>query len=88
MTYAINKSRAEWRVVDDEAVVVNVETSYYYGLNRAGTFVWTALSERARSVDELADELAAAFEVELSRAREDVETLLADLKREDLLVEV
>lgn len=88
MKYAINRSRAEWRVVDDEAVVVNVETSYYYALNRAGTLVWTALSERAQSADELADELAAAFEIELSRAREDVDALLDDLKREDLLVEV
>ncbi len=88
MKYAINTVRAEWRVVDGEAVVVNVETSYYYGLNRAGTVVWTALSERARSADELAAELVTAFDIELARARVDVTALLADLTREDLLVEV
>lgn len=88
MKYRINKARAEWRVVDDEAVVVHVETSYYYGLNRAGTLVWTALSERALSAGELARELAEAFDIDEAVARRDVDVLLADLTREDLLVEV
>jgi hypothetical protein len=86
--YAINRNRAEWRLVDGESVIVNLETSYYYGLNRSGTLLWTALADRARSADELARELAEACGIDEARARGDVDALLADLTREDLLSEV
>jgi hypothetical protein len=86
--YAINHARAEWRLVDGESVIVNVETSYYYGLNRSGTLVWTALADRALSAEELAGELAAAFGIDRARARDDVDALLAELTRENLVSEV
>ena len=88
MKYAANHARAEWRLVDGESVIVNVETSYYYGLNRSGTLLWTALADRALSADDLARALAAAFGIDQARARGDVDVLLADLTREDLVSEV
>jgi hypothetical protein len=87
MTYSVNTRTAQWRIVDGEAVLVNTESSYYYSLNRSGTLVWSALSEGARSADDLAREVATAFGIDETRARHDVDTLLQALRAEDLVLE-
>jgi hypothetical protein len=87
MRYVINPATAQWRIVDGEAVVVNVESSYYYGLNRTGTFVWRALSEAPRSAADLAADLSGAFHIDLARARADIDSLLQELSRENLVTE-
>jgi len=87
MRYIVNRDAAQWRVVDGEAVVVNMDSSYYYGLNRSGTFVWTILTEQAASVDELAERVASEFGVETARARTDVEAVVRQLAEEHLVME-
>ena len=87
MKYLVNAANANWRVVDGEAVVVSLESSYYYGLNRAGTLIWTLLCDEARSADDLASRLAEAFDIDTVRAREDVDAVLRDLRQENLVLE-
>ena len=33
-----------WRKVNDEAVILNLETSVYYSVNNTGTFIWELLA--------------------------------------------
>ncbi|MEQ1870857.1 MAG: PqqD family protein [Vicinamibacterales bacterium] len=87
MTYSINSRAAQWRIVDGEAVVVHVDTSYYYSLNRTGTFIWTALSMAPQSASDLAKQLAQAFGIDQVRATADVAALLTALRDEDLVME-
>lgn len=75
-----------FRVIDGEAVVLQVKTTTYFSLNPSGTVLWGTLQEGATR-DALVDRLLAAFDVDRPRAEADVDALLADLKAESLVVE-
>lgn len=87
MKYQVNRAVARWQIVDAEAVVVHAETSYYYGLNRTGTVVWTALAEGPLTEGDLTTRLVDACDVDPAVALADVRALLADLVRESLVTE-
>lgn len=55
----LRRDRVSWRVVDDQAVLLDLATSEYLSLNRTGTILWCRL-ERGATSTELADALAAA----------------------------
>jgi hypothetical protein len=63
--------RALFRVVDDEAVILNMDDGQYYGLNEVATRVWQLLSE-GQNMEEVTSRLLSEFET-------DEATLLADL---------
>lgn len=86
MRYAINEKEVTFRVLDDGAVLVHVETGYYYTLNATGTFVWEMLAEREMTVAELADELARAFGQDGQAVAADVQHLLDHLRGENLIL--
>lgn len=87
LPFAINKEQAIWQVLDDEATLVHVETKFYYGLNATGTFIWTLLTEKDASLDEIVDAVCAEYEVEPAAVTADVQNVLQDLKREQLIIE-
>jgi Coenzyme PQQ synthesis protein D (PqqD) len=64
--------------VEGEAVILNMETGVYYGLNPVGAWVWDAL-QTPQTAGQLLDGLVAEFEVEPDRGEEDLMALLEDL---------
>ncbi len=72
------------KVMDGEAVLINLANGVYYSMDKAGGLIWS-LIEQARSLDAIADAVAAAYDVPPVRAREDVEQLAAQLVAEDLV---
>ena len=66
--------------LDDEAVLLNVETGVYFGLDAIGTRIWELL-KRGASEDEIVQLLLDEYDVELSELQPDVARFL------DLLVE-
>ena len=74
------------RVIDGEAVILQVATTTYYSLNQTGTALWEMLKEGATR-DALAEKIVAAYDVDRATAERDVEALLADLVAEKMVVE-
>ena len=74
------------RVIDGEAVILQVATTTYYSLNQTGTALWEMLKEGATR-DALAEKIVAAYDVDRATAERDVEALLADLVTEKMVVE-
>ena len=72
------------KVVDGEAVIINLANGVYYSMDKAGGLIWSMI-EQAQSLDAIADAVAAAYDVSSVRAREDVEQLAAQLVSEDLV---
>ena len=70
--------RIAWQIVDGEAVLLDLEKGGALGLNATGSFIWKRLAEGASA--QLAQDVAAEFEVDLETARRDVETFLATLQ--------
>lgn len=74
-----------WREVDGETIIILPEESVMHELNDTGSFVWRH-ADGQHSAQQIAELLAAEYEVTLAAALEDTEVLLADLAQRKLLV--
>jgi hypothetical protein len=83
--YQLN-DRALCRQIDDEAVVLDLDSGVYYGLNATGTRVWQLL-EQHLPVSQMGDRLLEEFEVDSQCLQADLQELLGDLLAKGLLIE-
>lgn len=70
--------------LDDEAVVLSVATENYYGLNNTAKRLWELLAEHG-DVEKVVQEMLAEFDVEEAKLREDVDGLIEELRKAQLL---
>lgn len=84
--YAVNAENARWRVVDGEAVVINLTSTHYYSLNKTGTFIWGLLVDAERSLDDLVEAVAVRYARPNAAVSADVRSVLDELTRENLVV--
>ena len=84
MRYRI-PSAVAWRVVDDEGVLLHSETSAYFGLNRTGTLLFSALIERPLDEAELLELAAGHFRELPADAPTQLAEFLAELASHRLL---
>lgn len=85
MKYSVNSDIATWRILDGEAVIINNQTSYYYSLNRTGTFVWNLLVDNEMTLDEIVENVSSSYELEGDEIRGDITAILDNLYNEKLL---
>ena len=86
-TYAIAPDRVASRILDGEAVIINLDTGVYFGLNPSATALWSLLEAAPRSVDALSEALARAHGADVAEVGADVRFFLDGLERNGLLVE-
>jgi len=85
MTYHINQAIVRWRIVDDEAVLINIENTFYYSLNKTGTLIWQLLLERPRPFAEIVGAVATRFRRTETEVSADVRQFLEQMGAENLL---
>jgi len=73
-----------FRDLDGEAVLLNLRTGVYFGLDPVGTRIWDLLVER-RSLPAILDTLLGEYEVDTARCERDVRLFLAALTEHALL---
>lgn len=73
------------RVLHDEAVILNLDSGTYLGLNEAGTRMWTLLTESS-SIQAAFEALLNEYDVEAKQLRADLIDLIAQLIDNGLLV--
>ena len=74
----------EWRVLEDETIVLDLEGSRYLAINDTGTLLWPLLAEGATR-SELIEALTTGWDIEESRATRDVDAFCGALDAEGLL---
>lgn len=84
VTLRLRDEGLNWREIDGEVVVLDVERSHYLNLNAAGCVLWLMLAEGA-TVDQLVDKLIEEFDVDEPTARGDVEGFIASCRDNELL---
>ena len=72
------------KVIDGEAVVINLASGMYYNLNGTGSVVWELIGGNY-SLAETADAVAKRFQVPYDTAFADIGTFLDDLLKERLV---
>jgi Coenzyme PQQ synthesis protein D (PqqD) len=72
------------RIIGDEAVILNLKSELYLGLNPVGTRMWTVLQD-APSIQAAYASLLDEFEVEPARLRQDMDQLLDQMLEHGLI---
>ena len=80
------RTEFEERVVEGEMVVMDQESEQIHQLNQTASFIWQ-LCDGDHDRQQIAEELAAAFEVDADTAEADVAETLEKLKKIGLLIQ-
>jgi hypothetical protein len=74
------------RVIHGEAVILNLDSERYFGLDDASTHMWQVITESA-TVEEAVLKLLGEYDVVEDTLRADVDAFVADLVAEGLLAD-
>ena len=85
-TLRLREHGLNWREIDGEVVVLDVERSHYLNLNPTGCVLWLMLAEGSTK-PQLVDKLTEEFDVDEETARDDVEAFLTTCRENDLLAD-
>jgi hypothetical protein len=84
MTLQLRKDDLAWQELDGEIVVLDLRSSTYFVINGSGTQLWERLAADA-STDDLAEELASAYDLPPAAAREHTADFVSELRHKGLL---
>ena len=73
------------KVIDGEAVIINLSNGTYYSLDQVGALVWELIGD-GWTLGEIGEAVAARYDVTAERAAADAGRLVAELVAEKLLV--
>ncbi|HEY7320684.1 MAG TPA: PqqD family protein [Candidatus Binatia bacterium] len=82
-----NTEEVAAKVMDGEAILINLSNGIYYSMDKVGAVVWE-LVEKNFSPEEMVAFITNRYDVESERARTDVERLLKELVDEKLILQV
>jgi coenzyme PQQ synthesis protein D (PqqD) len=85
-TLRLREQGLNWREIEGEVVILDVEQSHYLNLNPTGSALWLMLAEGATE-RQLVDKLTEEFDVDEPTARHDVETFVTSCRQNGLLAE-
>lgn len=74
------------KVIDGEAVIINLSNGVYYSTDKLGAEIWGLVSEVA-SANEIVEAIASQYDVDRAKVEEDVAQMLNRLVEEDLVLE-
>lgn len=73
-----------FRILGDEAVILNLASGVYFGLDTVGTRMWQLMSEHG-STDKVIAAMLDEYEVEEGELRSDLEKLIEQLSEKGLV---
>jgi len=73
-----------WRKMGDESVLLNVKSEDYFTLNEVGTRIWELIDGQTPPTG-IARAIAEEFEAPPDEIEADVQSLLRELREQDLL---
>ena len=82
--YTIDKDKVTYRIIDNEAVILNLDNGYYYSLNEVGTRIWEAI-DKQKSLDQVLSLLKEEYQLPERQLRSDLMGLVKDLEKEELI---
>lgn len=80
-----NEDEVAAKVIDGEAIIINLVDGSYYSMDEVGAVVWDRIQE-GWTVEQIVGSVAASYDVDETVARKDVEALCDRLVDEGLVV--
>ena len=85
--YKINTGEVIYEIVDDEVIIINLNTGNYYSLADTGFQIWSSI-EKEILEDEILTKLFHMFDGEEKNIRSSLSDFLNDLMNKSIIVEV
>jgi hypothetical protein len=85
--YLAQSPKAAFRIINGEAVIVDVSTSMLYSLNSLATLIWE-VSDSKTTVKDIVDKIEKEYEVEREVAEKDCIEFVNDFIGKGLLTKV
>lgn len=82
---APNGDQIAAKIMDGEAVLINLSTGMYYSMADSATLIWS-LIEQNRSMEDIVRNMVATYDVDAEQAREHLQQIVAELEQEGLVV--
>jgi hypothetical protein len=73
------------KVIDGEAVIINLASGNYYSMDKAGGLIWEMI-QAGHSLEQTVTALVACYEVAREQAEDDVLRVAAELVQENLVI--
>ena len=72
------------KVIDGEAIIINLANGIYYSMDKVGGLIWEMI-EAKHTVEEMITATVARYDVSRERAQADIEALVDEILRENLI---
>ena len=82
--FRTNNEEVAAKVMDGEAIIINLSNGIYYSTGGIGGLVWEMI-EGGHNIEEIGSAVLARYEVSSKQAHADVERLISELIQEDLV---
>jgi hypothetical protein len=82
--YKLNEQDVTAKVIDGEAIIINLATSIYYSMDGVGSRIWELLTA-GRGVESIIASLCDEYDVSEQKCRTDVCSLIEKLEGEKLI---
>ena len=79
-----NEQEVAAKVIDGEAILINLSSGIYYSLDGVGAFIWERVAQGYR-LEEIVAAIIARYEVSTEQAQTDVQKLATELQQENLV---
>jgi hypothetical protein len=76
---------AIFRTLDQEAVVLNVDSGAYYVLNETATMIWNLIDGK-QTLHDIVEKLCTDYQVSCEKAEQSLQRLMKDLSEAHLVV--
>jgi len=86
-TYKINESKAISETIDGETIIINLETGYYYSVNKTATIIWNEFQEN-NSFKNILKYFLDHYEVDKDTAEKSITEILGLLLKDELILEL
>jgi len=83
-TYVKRNNEVFANEIDGEAVMMNIQTGKYYGLDEIGSRIWELMEQKIQ-VKAIIDQLKKEYDVSEQQCKTDVLNLLNELKTNQLI---
>ena len=83
--YLLRNRDTAHRIIDGVAIIVNPETGKMYTLNEVGTYIWEHADGR-HTISDIIDGVCEMYEVDKSKAVDDVNLFINDLTEKNVVV--
>lgn len=80
-----NTAEVAAKVLDGEAILINLSTGTYFSIDKAGCKIWEMI-EKGYNQREITEAVVTLYDVPLEKAKTDVESLISELIKENLIM--